>query len=31
MAYFGRAVMVTAAFWAWVFVAILGLNWLLGD
>ena len=31
MAYVGRAVAVTAAYWGWVFMLILALNWVLGD
>jgi hypothetical protein len=30
MAYLGRAVMVTAGFWALVFGGVVGLNWILG-
>jgi hypothetical protein len=30
MAYFGRAVMVTSAFWAMVFMGVVALNWAFG-
>jgi len=29
LAYIGRALLVTGAFWVWVAMAILGLHWLL--